>query len=131
MKDEKFRRNLKALFDPAAVSVIGASDNPDKLGFHVMKSLIQGGFEGRIVPVNPGSKTIMGIAASSSLESFNGSIDVAVVVVPAQIVPLVFEECEKKVSKALYSLQPVSRKSMPQKAANFRTSWQKPQQMRV
>ncbi len=45
-----FARNLRGLFDPESVAVIGASDKPDKLGFHVMKSLTKGGFGGRIYP---------------------------------------------------------------------------------
>jgi len=47
--------NMKIVFNPESVAVIGASDNPAKLGFHVMKRLTEGGFSGRIIPVNPGS----------------------------------------------------------------------------
>ena len=39
---EPFSQNLEALFNPESVAVVGASDKPDKLGFHVMKSLSHG-----------------------------------------------------------------------------------------
>ena len=93
--------NLKALFNPETVAVVGASENPGKLGYHVMKSLTTGGFEGRIIPVNPGSKEIMGIPSSPSLGEFPGSIDLAVVVVPAGVVPRIFEDCEHKAVKGI------------------------------
>ncbi len=47
---------INSLFNPESVAVIGASDNPSKLGFHVMKSLVNGGFKGTIIPVNPGAE---------------------------------------------------------------------------
>ena len=72
MSDYTINENLKALFNPSTVAVIGASAKPDKLGFHVMKSLIKGNFKGRIVPVNPGSKEIMGITAYASIDLFQG-----------------------------------------------------------
>jgi len=73
-------QNLKTLFNPQTVAVIGASENPDKLGFHVMKSLTSGGFKGTIVPVNPGAKSIMRLSAFSSLEDYPGPIDLAIVI---------------------------------------------------
>ena len=92
---------MKALFNPGSVAVIGASDNPGKLGFHVMKSLVNGGFPGRIIPVNPGSFEIMGIKACPSMTDFKNKIDLAIVVLPAKLVPGVFTECVKKGIKGI------------------------------
>ncbi len=89
-------KNLERLFNPRAVAVLGASANPDKLGFHVMKSLTSGGFKGTIVPVNPGADSIMGIPAFSSLGDFPTAIDLAVIVLPAKMVPGIFQECSQK-----------------------------------
>jgi acyl-CoA synthetase (NDP forming) len=84
---------MQALFNPASVAVIGATDKLDKLGFHVMKSLTQGGYQGRIFPVNPGAQQIMGLKAVSSVSACDGGVDLAIVVVPAGRVPAVFREC--------------------------------------
>jgi acyl-CoA synthetase (NDP forming) len=92
---------LHALFAPSTVAVIGASENPAKLGSHVMKSLKEGGFEGLIVPVNPGSAKIMGTPALPSIASFEGEIDLAVIVLPARAVLGVVEECGQKGVKAM------------------------------
>jgi acetyl-CoA synthetase (ADP-forming) len=93
--------NLHALFNPSTVAVIGASENPGKLGFHVMKSLKGGGFEGRIVPVNPGAEEIMGTPAVPSVSGFEHQIDLAVIVLPARAVLEVLEECGRKGVKAV------------------------------
>jgi len=84
------------VFAPSTVAVIGASENPDKLGFHVMKSLLQGGFQGTIVPINPGAGRIFSHPSYPSIAAFEGSIDLAVVVVPASLVSRIFEECRQK-----------------------------------
>jgi acetyl-CoA synthetase (ADP-forming) len=101
VKRMDFVSNLKKLFSPDTVAVIGASENPGKLGFHVMKSLKMGGFKGKIVPVNPGTKKILGIPALSSITQFQGPIDLAVVVIPAKFVPQIFEECLQRGVKGM------------------------------
>ena len=101
MPTSRFFENLEALFNPNAVAVIGASENPGKLGYHVMKSLTEGKFEGVVVPVNPGAAGIMGIQAYPSIEEYQGPVDLAVVVLPAKAVPGIFDECIRKGIKGI------------------------------
>ena len=61
---------LDAIFNPRSVAVIGASDNPGKLGSHVMRSLVEGRYPGSIYPVNPGKEEILGIKTYPSLSRF-------------------------------------------------------------
>ena len=84
---------MHALFNPKSVAVVGASDNPSKLGFHVMKSLVNGGFKGVVIPINPGAGEIFGFKAWPSVTAVQDVIDLVVVVVPAKRVPEVFREC--------------------------------------
>ncbi|MBW2119909.1 MAG: CoA-binding protein [Deltaproteobacteria bacterium] len=93
--------NMKILFNPQSVAVIGASDKEAKLGFHVMKSLTKGGFAGRIIPVNPGSAEIMGIKAFPSIADYDGRVDLAIVILPAELIPDVFRECANKGVKGI------------------------------
>jgi acyl-CoA synthetase (NDP forming) len=85
---------MDAIFKPKAVAVIGASDNPGKLGSHVMRSLTEGGYEGRIYPVNPGKNEIMGIKTYPSLLQVPESVDLSIIVLPAESVPKTFQECK-------------------------------------
>jgi len=93
--------NMETLFKPRSIAVIGASDKSTKLGFHVMLSLTRGGFPGRIIPINPGSKEIMGHKALPSISDVPGRIDLAIVVLPAALVPAIFEECLAKGVKGI------------------------------
>lgn len=95
------QKALSLLFEPKTVAVIGASDKPAKLGFHVMKSLIDGGYEGKLIPVNPNAVKIMGLPAVSDVEQAPGAIDLAVVVLPATLVPGIFKACGKKGIRAV------------------------------
>lgn len=101
MMDPVLFDNLRSLFNPTSVAVIGASANPDKLGFHVMKSLVSGNFGGTIIPVNPGSEKIMGIRALPSIDAFAGTIELAVVVLPADRVPGIFKQAIRKGVKGM------------------------------
>jgi acyl-CoA synthetase (NDP forming) len=93
--------NMNALFKPRSVAVIGASEKEAKLGFHVMKSLTKGGFPGRIIPINPGSKEIMGLKTFPSITELTYDIDLAIVVLPAKLVPAIFKECLAKGIKGI------------------------------
>lgn len=88
--------DLGAIFRPRSVAVIGASDNPGKLGFHVMKSLTQGMYPGKIFPVNPGKRAIFGIEAFGSLLHIPETVDLSVIVLPATQVPETIKACEAK-----------------------------------
>jgi acyl-CoA synthetase (NDP forming) len=88
--------DLEAIFRPRSVAVIGASDNPGKLGFHVMKSLTHGRYPGRIFPVNPGKDEIFGIKTFPSLSQIPGAVDLTIIVLPAGQVPGTLRECKTK-----------------------------------
>ena len=92
---------MEAIFNPKAVAVIGASDNPGKLGSHVMKSLTQGRYPGRIYPVNPGKDEIMGIKTYPSLSQVPDTVDLSIIVLPADQVPKIIKECREKGVKGI------------------------------
>lgn len=66
------RPSLAPFFAPASVAVIGASRDPSKVGGSVLANLRAGGFEGRVVPVNPRADTVQGLPAFPSLLAVAG-----------------------------------------------------------
>ncbi len=86
---------LKDLFSPGSIAVIGASNSFDKLGYHVMKSLV-GSFPGKLFPVNPKGEKVWGIASYPSLKEIRETVDLAVIVVPASLVVEAVRECGEK-----------------------------------
>jgi acetyl coenzyme A synthetase (ADP forming)-like protein len=71
---------------PSTVAVMGASRTAGKVGYAVVTNLIQGGFEGEIVPVNPSGGELMGQRFYTSLEEYGKPIDMSVICVPTAAV---------------------------------------------
>jgi len=73
-----------------SIAVIGASPDPNKVGYSVLRNLLS--FPGSLYPVNPKHQKILGRAVYPTLSSIPGPVDIAVVVVPSHSVPKVVEE---------------------------------------
>lgn len=87
------RRSVDVLLQPRSVAVIGASDDASKAGGRPLHYLINGGFAGPIVPVNPRRDRVQGLAAARSIRDTGVPIDCAVIVVPAEATIDTLEEC--------------------------------------
>ena len=96
---------MKALFEPRSVAVIGASQRNKSVGYGVVKSLVSGGvfktkyaksFKGKIYPINPKTKNILGQKCYSDITQVSGIVDLAIICVPAKIVLPVIKQCVKK-----------------------------------
>ncbi|MFQ6059137.1 MAG: CoA-binding protein, partial [Anaerolineae bacterium] len=87
---------LDAFFCPGAVAVIGASRNETKLGYGILKNIIDSGYPGQVYPINPQAEEILGLPCYPSVLEVPGAIDLAVVVVPERYVLDVLEECGQK-----------------------------------
>ena len=92
---------LDSLFKPRSVALVGASRNPGKWGFLILMNLQLGGFEGKIYPVNPGEKEILGFKVYPSMSAVPEPVALAVVVVPPAKAPQVLRECAGKAKVAL------------------------------
>jgi len=79
--------SLERLFRPRALAVIGASSNPAKMGFQIYKNIVDAGFAGPVIPVNPKGETILGTPSVRSAAEIPEGTDLAVVIVPAKAVP--------------------------------------------
>ncbi|MFI6096091.1 acetate--CoA ligase family protein [Lentzea sp. NPDC051213] len=88
--------SMNRIMKPAAVAVIGASNEEGKIGNSVMKNLVNGGFQGEIYPINPKADEILDRKAFASIADVPGDVDVAVFAIPAKFVPQALEEVGKK-----------------------------------
>ncbi|MDD1703384.1 MAG: acetate--CoA ligase family protein [Methanoregula sp.] len=77
-----------------SVAVVGASQDPDKVGYAICRNML--GFHGALYPVNPKTPEILGKTAYPSLTAIPGAVDVAVIAIPARGVPAIVEEAGKK-----------------------------------
>ncbi len=85
--------SLDPILTPSSIAVIGASRQPNTIGWQILHNLLMEGFQGPVYPVNPKASAIHSIPAYASVKDVPGSIDLGVVVVPKQFVKPVIEEC--------------------------------------
>ena len=90
------RSGLDALFNPRSVAIIGASEDPTRIGGRPLRYLKESGFEGAIWPVNPRRDRVQGIEAHPSIAEVPGVVDVAVVAVPADRTIETIEACAER-----------------------------------
>ncbi|MCY4470122.1 MAG: acetate--CoA ligase family protein [Thiotrichales bacterium] len=93
MDDKKTRSGLDALFNPRSVAVIGATEDPTRIGGRPLCYLKKSGFQGDIWPVNPRRDRVQGIEARPNIAEVPGAVDVAIVAVPAANTVPTIEDC--------------------------------------
>lgn len=86
-------QDLHDLFYPRSIAVIGASGTKGKLGWNVFCNLINHDFKGELYPINPKAESILGIKAYPRISAVKKPIDVAVILVQANMTPEVVKEC--------------------------------------
>lgn len=99
-KKEKTKLALEALFAPDAIAVAGASGSPEKLGHVVLRNIIEGGYRGKVYPVNPQADVILGLRCYPTVSAIPGPVDLVAVVVPRDAVASVIQDSVKKGVKA-------------------------------
>ncbi len=85
--------SLNCLFNPKSIALIGAAHTEEKLGGVILKNLLK--FKGRIYPVNPKYKEIMGLKAYASVKDIS-LVDIAIIIRPAFEVPEILKGLEGK-----------------------------------
>lgn len=85
-------KSVARLFQPASVAVIGASRRKDSMGNQLLRSLLDGGFTGRLLAVHPSADQVAGVAAYPTLHDAPGPIDLAIIAVPADAVDRVIDD---------------------------------------
>jgi len=88
--------HFDAVFHPRSVAIIGASRQPGSVGHSLLANLIDSRFQGVVYPVNPFARAILGIKCYARVLDIPDEVDLAVVIVPAPLVPQVLEECGVK-----------------------------------
>ena len=86
-------RQLDAILKPKSVAVIGASTSPDKIGYEILKNILDSGFKGSVYPINPKADVILDLPCHKTVKDIAEPPDLAVVIIPARFVPQAIQEC--------------------------------------
>ena len=87
---------LERILNAESVAIVGASKADTKRGYQAIRSLLDEKYEGRIFPVNPKEKRILGLDCYAKISDIKENVDLALITTPAHTVNAVLEECGKK-----------------------------------
>ncbi len=93
--DEKIK-NLRFIFEPKSVAIVGASATPNKIGNVLVRNFLDARFPGAVYPVNPKYPELFGLKCYAKVSDIPGRVDCVIVATPAETVPGVMEDCAKK-----------------------------------
>ena len=83
---------LTSLFEARSVAIVGASDNPHKIGGRPIAYMQRLQYQGQLIPINPNADVIQGLAAKHSLLELDTPVDLAILAVPDILVENVIKE---------------------------------------
>ncbi len=87
--------SLDRILNAESVAIVGASKNETKRGYQTIRTLLDEKYEGKIYPVNPKEKSILGLKCYKKVSDIKRPVDVALVATPAASLPAVLEDCGK------------------------------------
>jgi len=87
---------LDKILNPRSIAFLGGSNSIENIGTSQLLNIIKGGYQGKVYPVHPREKEIMGLKAYLSVTDLPEPADVAVMVIPNTAVPEALEQCGKK-----------------------------------
>ncbi|HYD60145.1 MAG TPA: bifunctional acetate--CoA ligase family protein/GNAT family N-acetyltransferase [Noviherbaspirillum sp.] len=99
-------RNLKQLFEPGSIAIVGATSRPEKLGQSLLNNVLAGGFGGEIMLVNPKYGSLADRKVYSSVSALPSPPDLALVCTPSATVPGIIDDLGKLGTKAAIVLTP-------------------------
>ena len=76
---------LDKFFNPKSVAIVGASRQKGKVGYEILRSMLDAGFPGKIFPVNPQAEEVENLKCDPDLPSIGQAPDLVVIVVPAKL----------------------------------------------
>jgi len=95
------KNSLKPFFEPGSVAIIGASRTPGKGGYNIIENLLRLGYEGKIYPVNPEAKKILGLPVYPALKYTPKPPELALIVLPPSLVLPALQDCAARGVKAV------------------------------
>jgi len=87
--------SLEKFFSPQSVAIVGASQKKGKVGYEILTSMVRGGYEGKIFPVNHKATEIEGLKCYSELREIGEIPELVLIIVPAKFVPDIMRQCVK------------------------------------
>ncbi len=89
-------KSIEFIMNPRSIAVVGATNRPGSVGLAVFRNILSAGFQGVLYPVNPKVKSVWSVKVYPRLADIPDEVDLAVIIVPAEVVYSILEEAGKK-----------------------------------
>ena len=98
------KSHLKYLFNPQSIAIIGASSNSTKMGFRIVKNVVEKNFKGKLYLVNPKGGSVFNIPIFKSIDELPVGIDLAIFMIPKNVITPAIKSCINKKTKFIMIL---------------------------
>jgi len=88
--------SLDKVLNAESVAIVGASKNETKRGYQAIRILLDEKYSGKIYPVNPKEKSVLGLKCYPNVSSIDAPVDMALITTPARTIPAILDDCGKK-----------------------------------
>lgn len=85
--------DIRRLFEPRAVAVVGASRDPAKIGYKLVDNILASGYQGGVYPVNPSGGTALDLPLVPSVADVGDDVDLACIAIPAKFAGAAVRAC--------------------------------------
>jgi acetyltransferase len=100
-KSPQDRHYLSAMFEPASVAIVGASEKPGRVGEVLVSNMLAAGFQGRLYAVNPAYTEVHGVPCFAAVSKLPAPVDLAVIATPPRTIPAIIADCGRSGVRAV------------------------------
>ncbi len=94
-------KDIESIISPRSIAVVGATNRPGSVGLAVFQNILNGRYQGVLYPVNPRTKSVMSVKSYPRLQDIPDEVDLAVIIVPSELVFTIMEEAAQKQVKGV------------------------------
>jgi acetyltransferase len=94
-------KNIQSIMSPESIAVVGATNRLGSVGLAVTQNILKGGYQGVLYPINPHARSVQSVRAYPRLAEIPDQVDVAVIIVPRELVSSIMEDAANKKVKGV------------------------------
>ena len=87
---------IDKIFSPRSIAVVGASQDTEKIASVILRNVIEGGYNGKVYPINPKYEEIQGRQSFPDILQVKDHIDMVCIAIPYQFVESIVDQCVQK-----------------------------------
>ena len=92
---------MEKILSPKSIAIVGVSNDLQKVGSVLLRNLLEGGYNGKVYPINPKYTELQGRQVFPNILAVNDDIDLVCISLPYQLVEEIVDQCIMKKVKTV------------------------------